>query len=242
MHIVRKHFAELDSTNNWVKTYGEELDQEALTLVTASSQTGGRGRFNRKWNSPAGLNIYATYAFFLEVLREDLGNLPQVLALSAAIALQNGGFHPELKWPNDIQISNRKLGGILSETTWVGKKLLVVLGIGLNVNMSLEQLQEIDRPATSLFVESGQEGNVEEWLQKLTDQFSKNLAIFLKNGFRPFLEQYRKLIVHRQRDLLHFHDNQTVWEGKYMGLRDNGALILEVEGEEREFIAGEILP
>lgn len=239
MRIVRKHFESLDSTNTWAKQNGEVLEPKALTVITAAEQTGGRGRFSRKWHSPAGLNIYVTYAFFLDSLREDLGNIPQLLALSAAQMLD--GFEVNLKWPNDVQIGYKKLGGILCETTWIGKKLLVVVGIGLNVNMPLGLLQEIDRPATSLLVEGGQRGDVEVWLEKLTAQFSANLQVFLKEGFGAFLEQYRKRLVHQVGDKVRFHDNQKIWEGKYAGLTGDGALRLLVDGKEKVFIAGEFL-
>lgn len=239
MHIVRKHFDTLDSTNTWAKQNGEILDPLALTVVTAWEQTGGRGRFSRKWHSPPGLNIYATYAFFLNRLREDLGNIPQLLALSAAQILNE--YPLNLKWPNDLQIGDKKLGGILCETTWVEKKLLVAVGIGLNLNMPLELLQEIDRPATSLMVESGQEQDVEEWLERLNRAFQSNLETFLEKGFKPFFEEYKAGLVHRVGDKVRFHDNQKVWEGEYVGLTEDAALRLRVDGQEKVFIAGEFV-
>jgi len=241
MQIVRKHFELIDSTNNWAKQHGESLDPRALTVITASAQTGGRGRFNRTWHSPVGLNIYATYTFFLKGLRADLGNLPQVLALSAAEVLEKeiGGI--ELKWPNDIQIRGKKLGGILSETTWIEKQLLVVLGIGLNINMPQSLLDEIDRPATSLLGETGREGDVEVWLEQLTQKFHGNLEKFLGKGFAQFLKSYESRLCHRKGDRVKFYDNQKVWEGLYIGLTEDGALRLEAEGKERVFIAGEFV-
>ena len=241
MNIVRKHFAKIDSTNTWVKKNGEFLDRGKITLVTANEQTGGRGRFSRKWHSPAGLNIYATYAFFLEKLRADLGNVPQLLALSAAEALEQEGFVVKLKWPNDVLLEEKKLAGILCETTWVEKKLLVVVGIGLNVNMPTELLREIDRPATSLIVESGKEWEVEFWLGKLSEVFVLNLEKFLKEGFKGFLEEYKGRLVHSVGDQVKFHDNQKIVEGVYIGLTDDGALRLLVEGKEKVFIGGEFV-
>lgn len=241
MQIVRKHFELIDSTNNWAKQHGETLDRNALTVITAAAQTGGRGRYNRKWHSPAGLNIYATYTFFLESPREDLGNLPQVLALSAAEVLEQEHIAAELKWPNDLQIRGKKLGGILTETTWIEKRLLVVLGIGININMPQSLLNEIDRPATSLLVETGREGDVEVWLERLTQRFHGNLVRFLQEGFAPFLGGYESRLCHRKGDRVKFHDNQRVWEGLYIGLTEDGGLRMEVEGKERVFIAGEFV-
>lgn len=241
MNIVRKHFEKIDSTNNWAKLHGETLDPESLTLITAHEQTGGRGRFNRKWHSPPGMNIYATYAFFLREMREDLGNIPQLLALSLAEVLEQENFPAKLKWPNDILLSGKKVSGILCETTWIDKKLLLVVGIGLNVNMPEGLLKEIDQPATSLLVESGKKWEVEFWLIKLTNRFVNHLEHFLNDGFTPFLEEYQKRLIHREGDRVKFHDNQKVLEGTYLGLTKEASLKLMVGNEEKIFIAGEFV-
>ncbi|MCE5316184.1 MAG: biotin--[acetyl-CoA-carboxylase] ligase [Parachlamydia sp.] len=242
MQIHRRHFATLDSTNTWAKQHAEELDREALTLVTADNQTAGRGRFKRLWLSPAGQNIYATFCFFIEKHRGDIGNLPQVMAIAAADILEELGFQPQLKWPNDVMLKGKKTAGILCETIPISDQLCVVLGIGLNVNMPTELLSTIDRPATSLFAEDGATRDVEEVLARLQDRFNGRLMVFLDEGFLPFLEYYKKWLIHANGDLIRFHDNRTIWEGRFAGINLDGTLLLKLSsGEERTFIAGEIL-
>lgn len=242
MLIIRKHFQIIDSTNTWAKQHAEQLDRQALTLVTANAQTAGRGRFKRLWLSPPDQNIYATFCFFIDKHRHDIGNIPQILALSAAHTLETLGFHPFLKWPNDLLLSGKKIAGILCETLPLSDTLAILLGIGLNVNMPQELLKTIDRPATSLLAEDGLKRDPEELLQKLQEHFLPSLEQFLDEGFLPFLEPYKKSLIHMPGDLIRFHDNRSIWEGKFLAINRDGSLLLELaSGENRTFIAGEIL-
>ena len=241
MHVSRHHFTLIDSTNNWGKQNLHLFSPSALTLVTAEAQSAGRGRFKRRWESPAGQNIYASFCFVVDSQRRDIGNIPQVLALSAAKVLENSGFSPQLKWPNDVLLAGKKVAGLLAETTSLDAGLGVVIGIGLNVNMPLELLEQIDRPATSLCVESGHPFDVEEILSALQRQFLGDLELFLVAGFTPFLEEYRcRLPMDGQ--LIRFHDNQRIWEGVLVAINDDGSLNLRLaDGVIKRFIAGEIL-
>lgn len=241
MQIDRHHFHTIDSTNTWAKHNATLFDRTKVTLVTAETQTGGRGRFNRRWISPAGLNIYATFAVFMEKHRPDIGNLPQVMALAAVKALEAQGFKPKLKWPNDILLSGKKVAGILCETTPLSDTLCVVAGIGLNVNMPVEILEQIDRPATSLLAEDGKQRRVKDMLQLLENHFMELLALFLEESFHPFLEDYKRYLVHHQGDVIRFHDNRVIWEGVFDCITPDGALTLLVDGKPKIFRAGEIV-
>lgn len=241
MQIHRRHFTTLDSTNTWAKQHAEELDHEALTIVTADQQTAGRGRFKRLWISPHGQNIYATFCFFIEKHRGDIGNLPQVMAVAAVDVLEALDFQPQIKWPNDVMVRSKKIAGILCETIPISDMLCVVLGIGLNVNMPLELLTTIDRPATSLLAEDGATRDVEAVLAMLQERFMRHLLRFLDEGFLPFLENYKKWLIHAKDDLIRFHDNRTVWEGRFAGINRDGTLLLKLpSGEARTFVSGEI--
>ncbi len=186
MEVESRHFSSLDSTNNWAKLHLEEFNQDKITIITADGQTSGRGQFNRKWVSPSGKNIYVTFCFFMDADRSDLGNIPQVLAISTIQALASFGFHAKIKWPNDLILSGKKVGGILCETSPVENKRGIVLGIGLNVNMESELLDKIDQPATSLAHEKGEMVDLKTVLDALRDHFIKDVEVFLKKGFSPF--------------------------------------------------------
>jgi BirA family transcriptional regulator, biotin operon repressor / biotin---[acetyl-CoA-carboxylase] ligase len=242
MNIKRIHFETIDSTNTWAKQHASEFGRTDLTVITASEQSAGRGRFKRKWESPSSLNVYATFCFFIENYREDLKNIAQVLAISTCAVIQKMGFNPALKWPNDIMLSNKKIAGILCETTLLADQLCIALGIGLNVNMPLEMLQKIDKPATSLFAEDRIKRDLEEVIICLQNEFAKDLKRFIISGFQDFLQIYKSKLTHSLGDLIHFQDNHSRCLGIFKKVNDDGSLNLELEsGEIKTFHAGEIL-
>jgi BirA family biotin operon repressor/biotin-[acetyl-CoA-carboxylase] ligase len=110
------------------------------TVVAADSQTAGRGRLSRTWFSPSGANLYCSVILRTarppERLTEWLSWLPLVAALAAAEAIEQiSPIHVSVKWPNDLLISERKVGGILCESgTGMRSGPFQIIGIGINVN------------------------------------------------------------------------------------------------------------
>lgn len=236
------HFESIDSTNTWAKKNTNEWSLEGVTLVTASEQTKGRGRFNRHWESPRGMNIYATFCFWIDQSRMDIGHIPQLLALSGSKVLEVYGFSPLIKWPNDLLLSGKKVGGILCETITDGHLRGVVCGIGLNVNMPQENLSAIDRPATSLMVESGKMYSLNNLLESLQDHFSIDLKKWLAKGFQGFFSQYQSRSYFKKGDSICFHDNQKIIKGKFEKLQSDGSVqLLLQDGTYKIFYAGEFL-
>ena len=117
-----------------------QADVEHGTVVVAESQTAGRGRLSRTWFSPPGINLYCSIILRTarppERLTEWLSWLPLVSALAAAEAIEQvSSIHVSVKWPNDLLISERKVGGILCESgTGARSDPFQIIGIGINVN------------------------------------------------------------------------------------------------------------
>lgn len=238
----RIHFDQIDSTNTWAKTHPEEWNPAGVTLITASFQKAGRGRFKRVWVSPPNLNIYATFCFWMDSKRTDIGHIPQLLALTTTQMLEKEGFAPKIKWPNDILIEGKKIGGILCETILEEEKRGVVCGIGLNVNMPLDILTQIDRPATSMLVEKERTFEIDAVSKCLVDFFLEALGKFIDQGFSPFfpLLEERSALIRGQ--TVRFHDNQTLIEAKFEQLLSNGSVELRLSsGELKIFHAGEFI-
>lgn len=234
MEINSLHFDHLVSTNTWSKENFQQFDKKKLTLVTANSQSGGRGQFKKKWISPSGLNIYASFTFFTHNT-SILGNIPQVLALSAVETLQFYSLKSLLKWPNDILMNGKKIGGILCETIQNDRDLVVVTGIGLNVNMPKNLLDQIDQPATSMLVESNKKYDINKVLSILTGHFQQNLEILLSQGFTPFLETYTQNLIHNKGDRLHFPEAS----GTFQRIDNDGSLIILLDnGKEQKCLRG----
>jgi BirA family biotin operon repressor/biotin-[acetyl-CoA-carboxylase] ligase len=240
MRILRKHFSTIPSTNTWAKQNVADLAPDALTLVTADEQTAGRGRSSRQWISPSFQNIYASYCFFLDFPRSDIGTLALVMGLSAVNALAQWGFTARLKWPNDIFLKGKKLGGILIETVQWENKLCVIAGIGLNINMPQDLLQAINRPTTSLLVENGAEHSVISILDILTKCFHKDLRKFIDEGFIPFYLSYKNTLYPAVGECIRFHQQERLWEGVLEGVGIDGSIILNVDGMKHVFHSGEL--
>ena len=240
--LGRYHFSVIDSTNTWAKKNLHLLDPTKITLITATKQLAGRGRYGRQWKSPDTHNIYASLCFTLPAGCRHGGNLAQIMALSALETLENSGFKGKLKWPNDLLLDGKKVGGILCEIENTKEWVWVILGIGLNVNMPLEQLSAIDQPATSLMATSGAPYDVEAIIQDLLKRFSAHLTTLLKEGFTPFADTYRRHLTHRRGDPVHFQEGKQRWKGKFESINDDGSLCLQLEtGEKKTFFAGELL-
>lgn len=168
MEIIYHHFELVTSTNDWAKTHLATFPPEYITCISADFQTQGRGQYGRHWVSPPGVNLYISYAFFLE--QEPLV-LVHLLAHSVKSVLEELGISVRVKQPNDLFVGSKKIAGILCETIQQPNSPGVVIGIGLNVNMTAEDLQKIDQPATSLLAETGNTHDLQTLLHSISNRF-----------------------------------------------------------------------
>ena len=134
-------------------------------LVATDEQTAGRGRLGRHWLAPAGASLLCSLQLRPTVPSERLPELTVVASRACAEAIAALSLlEPEVKLPNDVRVGGRKVAGILAEA----REGRVVLGIGVNVNITADDLpQEVDLPATSLLVETGRELDRAELLAEL---------------------------------------------------------------------------
>jgi BirA family transcriptional regulator, biotin operon repressor / biotin---[acetyl-CoA-carboxylase] ligase len=225
MNVKTIWLDKVDSTQSYVKEHRKEFDPKGITCVAAKQQTKGRGRFNRVWHSPKDCNLYATFYFQLPSDMLHLVSLGQIMALSLTKFLISENFCPKIKWPNDVLLSGKKVAGILCETEIQNSDADIFLGIGLNINMPQEQLDQIDQPATSLMVETNREWNKEKLLEDLTKQFLKDFDIFIKEGFTPFHCQFENLMAYKGESICCF-DGKKEWKGICHSLTNDGQLNL----------------
>lgn len=238
------YFAELDSTNTRARELAESGAAEG-EIVIAESQTQGRGRLGRRWESPPLSNLYLSI-----VLRPGLPpkHAPQI-TLAAAVALVEtvGSFLPRppvIKWPNDILIDGKKLAGILTEAACDTECVqYVILGIGLNLNYRAETMPETLRQrATSMADMAGENLSRETVLVRLIHDLDRCYGELEESGFaalRPRWETHFGLRGRRVRVEL---GDQTII-GRAQGIDHEGALIVETDDEQRRsIIAGDVIP
>lgn len=237
MHNIR--LQSINSTQSYAKTHAAEFPKDQITCVSAEEQTAGRGRFHRRWVSPKG-NLYATFYFRLPSQTRDLISLAQVMACSASEVLRKKGLHPKIKWPNDILLSGKKVGGILCETQFMGGDVEIFLGIGINVNMDAPLLAEIDQPATSLKVETGRDWDRGKLLQALQVQWIEDLGRFNKGGFVSFRDFLESVLAYKGETVRCF-DGKKEWVGLCHSLGVDGQLNLLLEdGTIHRVVSGEV--
>lgn len=144
------------------------------TVVVADEQTAGRGTKGRSWVSEAGRNILTTLV--LRPGAEQMKRLSIVTPVAVAQAVEEtSGLSPRIKWPNDVELGQRKLAGILIEGEWrADGPAWALVGIGVNVNFDpAPHAAQIDRPATSLMLELGRELSREAVLVALLNAFER---------------------------------------------------------------------
>ncbi len=165
-------FEDIPSTNSFALELIRKNPRDGA-LVCADHQTEGRGRLDRLWFSPPGLNIYASLIKALPDAASihNTGWIPLLAGLAILQALgKSTELSLDLKWPNDILSHGRKLGGILCETTTgLAGKRWVVIGFGINVNQAKTSLPlELQETATSLQEESGRQWDRLSLLHQMT--------------------------------------------------------------------------
>lgn len=165
------------------------------TVVLADSQTGGKGRRGRLWSSPAGVNLYCSVILRPEIMPHEAPQLTFLSAVAAARAIeQTTKLAPEIKWPNDLLISGKKVAGLLNEMSAETDGInFVILGIGVNLNMTADQFpDDLRHPATSLLLESGVRVDRSRFTSTMLNELDRLYADFLVHGFGPVREEWQQ--------------------------------------------------
>jgi len=216
---------------------------EDKTVISTDVQTAGRGRFTRSWVDLGADNIYMTIILKpSSTLSSVHANLTQYLSVVLSKQLESMGLFPEIKWPNDVLLGGKKVCGILAEAVIKGGVLKgIVLGIGVNLNATEDNLSKIDRPATSVNLETGKSVDKQEFLHILIDNFFSGYDDFLSSGFPSVKEYYTKKSPFLEKNLKIAIFN-SIKEGYSKGFGDDGSLVLLLpNGEVENINMGEIV-
>lgn len=239
----RLHFVDaIDSTNRRLTAMAEDGAPEGSVLV-ADSQTGGRGRMGRTWFSPAGANLYVSMLLRPPVPPQQAPSLSLAVGVAAARALR--ALLPRLpvriKWPNDLMLNGKKLGGILCEMRSEPDRVhYVVVGIGLNVNVAAEQFPPgLHDGAVSLKMATGRDVSRPQLLAELLAQTEAVYRPWIREGLAPFLKELETESFLKGRQLTVELPSGTV-SGKAVGVTAAGALILETAAGRREILSGDV--
>lgn len=229
------HLSAVDSTNNYANGQIREVDVPEGTVFLAYDQTAGRGQMKNFWESEPGQNLtfsLVLYPDFLEIRRQFM--LSKVVTLGVYSALNKYVGDLKIKWPNDIYVANRKLGGILIENSIMyGLLKSSVIGIGLNVNQ-LEFLSNAPNPV-SLKMLTNQHFDCESVLTEILSGIDCYYDLLHNGAYEEIDEQFTS-ILYRLNERHRFRSEDGIFEGVIIGVNEIGQLqIRETDGEVREF-------
>lgn len=225
-------FSEVDSTNDSLRELAGRGAREG-TVVVAEAQRRGRGRLGRPWFSPSGFNIYASVLFRPPIVPDDAPAFSFIASLALVDALESLGVSAEIKWPNDVLVDDRKVAGILLESTGD----TVICGIGVNVNTTEDGLPPDARtPAGSLLTATSREHDRAELLARLLVELQHRYDEWIDLGLGLFVRELE------QRDALRGRV-VTVGgvSGTATGIAPDGRLRVRAEdGSETLVASGEV--
>ncbi len=235
---------EADSTNLQASRLGDEGADDGLVVI-ADRQSSGKGRMGRQWESPGGVNLYASILLRPPVLPFEAPKLTFLSAVAVCRAIKNcTALQPTVKWPNDILLNEAKVAGLLNEMSSETDQVhYVVLGIGVNLNMRAEQFpDDLRYPATSLAIASGKAVSRLAFTRSLLQELDALYQLYLEEGSAPIFTAWTELC-----DLtgkrVQVDCNNLLIEGTMVGLGDDGALLVRTSAGKIESIyAGDVRP
>lgn len=216
------------STNADAFRIAEEGAPEG-TVVVADAQSGGKGRRGRTWSSPPGVNLYCSIVLRPSIMPYEAPQLTFLSAVAVARAIEKTTvLIPEIKWPNDVLIGGKKIAGLLNEMSAETDGInFVVLGIGVNLNMTADQFpDDLRYPATSLLIESGLHTGRLPFVVTMLNELDKLYADFLLHGFGPVREEWQKRCNANGRRILVSDAGIEQTSGMFAGIDGDGALLL----------------
>lgn len=234
-------FESLPSTNTEAARQAALGAPEGLCVV-AREQTAGRGRRERSWVSPKDAGLYLSV-----VLRPTLETkLWPLITLSAALAVHDAlgevcELEADIKWPNDLLASGRKLCGILAETAEGTRGRAVILGVGINLRRGSFP-PEISDTATSVEEQTGRVPEVEKLLEALTRALARYYeTLHTDGGAEEILRDWQRHSTYAHGRRIRVALAEETFEGTTRGLDPDGALLVETDdGTSRKVRAGDV--
>ena len=231
------YFDSINSTNSWLLEYGKCGD-----ICISETQTAGRGRRGNTWQSPQG-NISFSLCYCFNEITEHWSLLGLVTGIAIAEALEDVGLTDHgVKWPNDIYWQQKKLGGILLETSDQSKK--VVIGIGLNISLPIKTHEKIDQAVTSLTealtITNNSSYSKEILFIHLIERLQIRLNTFSNLQFNEFSKSWGKWDILQGNTVSFKHQNRLI-TGEVIKIDAQGRLgILESSGNLEFYTSADI--
>lgn len=239
------YYAELDSTNTQARRQGEEGAAHGAVIV-ANTQTAGRGRRGRTWNSPKDSGLFYTMLLKPQIMPSNAPMLTLVQAMAAAKGIRKiSGLEALIKWPNDIVINGKKVAGILTEmSAQIDYVNYIVVGTGINVHQ-LDFPKEIVKTASSIDLSSKENGTEihvsrAELLNAILEEFEVYYEKYIQTqDLSAIAEEYNQLLVNKGRQV-RVLDPIGEFEGQALGINPQGELLVKHQEKIVKISSGEV--
>jgi BirA family biotin operon repressor/biotin-[acetyl-CoA-carboxylase] ligase len=231
LEFVIHHHDVLESTMDTARKMAEEGCEEG-TVVIAREQTKGRGRGGRTWMSPRG-GLYLSVVLRPDISAGESHKLIYLAGNATAVGLAHlTGENIDLKWPNDLYHNELKVGGILCESSSMGKDLrFAILGMGINTDVRGLPTELKDK-ATSIHRISNERVDNDRVAEVILNELSARYKNFPKN-FRELLDEWRGITTTLDRSVI--LDGKMV---KALDVDEDGALLVDDGGRKRKVVSG----
>lgn len=231
-------------------TNADMIEQESQgaphgALIVADCQTAGKGRHMRAWLSPPSVGLYVSILLRPKMPLAQAPLIGLAAAGAAAIAIEQlAGIRPQIKWPNDLLLNERKVAGILMESQLQPDgRYSVVVGLGVNVNTSRQDLPERSRfPASSIRIESGSRVSRAALLVGWLEPLESAIDLLEQGRSNPILRQWRDYAYRINQPVTVLASGHPI-TGTLLGTDPDGALLLQTSnGKTERILSGDLLP
>ncbi len=219
-------FNEIDSTNDEAKRI---IVQNDFHVIIAERQTKGRGRLGKKWSSPNSGNIYMTICTENDHSNSPLSLVTGLICKRAINKISNK-LLVSLKWPNDILVKDKKIGGILVEKEIQKEITRTIIGIGININIKKQESWWGDLSNY----------NLETKRNELINQILLEFISMSKNMNPNWMDEWRDSCIHMNKQIKIEVGNSSKKEAFFKDIDENGNAIIETDEGKKVMSSGEI--
>ena len=204
----------------------------------------GLRSMGRVWASPSGMNLYCSVILRPTIKPYQAPQLTFLSAVAVARAIElTTALKPEIKWPNDVLIGGRKVAGLLNEMSAETDGInFVILGIGVNLNMTADQFPaDVRTPATSLLLEQGRPVNRAQFAAAMLNELDRLYQGFLSCGFGPVREAWQQRCNANGREVSVSDGGAETLRGMFAGIDGDGAMLVRLaSGLVERIVCGDV--
>ena len=235
------YYKSTESTNKIAKHIAMDGGKHGAIFI-AEEQTAGRGRLDRHWLSPAYENVLLSILFRPKLQATQVFSLTMIASVALVRSIRKITLlNPQIKWPNDIYVENRKIGGILTEFNGDQDGVnFVIVGIGLNVNSDPRLHPELEYDATSIKNEIGRAVSRVELVRSILEEIEFGYKLLKEGQISEIRKQWNmnSLVMGKTVRIISFDHVET---GVAESVDEQGCLVLkDAEGERKRICSGDV--